>query len=228
MNNQSSNFTDVGGEELMDALRRIQSEVGYLPEERLLELADSSGIPASEIISVATFYSEFRTRPTGRHIIGICVGTACHVKGARGIRDAFKSALGIADDADTDAEMIFTVEEVACLGCCMIAPAVRIDDVIYGNLTPEAVSATIADFLKERAGGRERSTARPTEANPAEARLCLCSSCSAAGAAKVADEIERVIEEFSLPAVLKDVACTGLSFAAPLLELRCADDEVIN
>ncbi|MCK5845559.1 MAG: NAD(P)H-dependent oxidoreductase subunit E, partial [Victivallales bacterium] len=95
----------AGREDLIPLLRCIQSELGYLSEEVLMELAELTGISASEIISVATFYSEFRTRPTGKHIIGVCVGTACHVKGADQIRDAFKAVLGIDSGSDTDADM---------------------------------------------------------------------------------------------------------------------------
>jgi NADH-quinone oxidoreductase subunit F len=151
------------------------------------------------------------------------VGTACHVKGAREIRDAFKKTLGIDEDSDTDSDMLFTVEEVACLGCCMIAPAVRIDDVIYGDLTPEGVGSIISDFLKEKRTDSKRSLASEASANSAEMRICLCSSCSAAGAAKVADELIAVADEFSLSATLKKVACTGKSFAAPIMELRLSD-----
>ncbi|MCK5844505.1 MAG: NAD(P)H-dependent oxidoreductase subunit E, partial [Victivallales bacterium] len=225
MNDLRQIVDELGGnrENLIAFLRRIQTENGYLSEEALLELADLTDIPASEIISVATFYSEFRTRPSGKHTIGVCIGTACHVKGAREIRDAFKKTLGIGDDDDTDADMLFTVEEVACLGCCMIAPAVRIDDVIYGDLTPERVGETITDFLKEKESVSKRSRSRAPSANSAEMRICLCSSCSAAGAAKVADELMEVVDEFSLSATLKEVACTGRSFATPLMELLLSD-----
>lgn len=212
-----------GRENLIAYLRRIQADDGYLSEKALLELADSTGISASEIISVATFYSEFRTRPSGKHTIGVCIGTACHVKGASEITAAFKKTLGIGEDDDTDADMLFTVDEVACLGCCMLAPAVRIDDVIYGDLTPERVGDTIADFLREKESVSKRSHSKSVSANFAEMRICLCSSCSAAGAAKVADELMEVVEEFSLSATLKEVACTGKSFAAPLMELRLSD-----
>jgi len=214
-----------GRENLIPLLRRIQTEAGYLSEETLVELADASEITASDIVSVATFYSEFRTRPTGRHIIGVCIGTACHVKGAPEILDAFKSFLKIPEHGDTDPEMLFTIEEVACLGCCMIAPAVRIDDVIYGNLTPAGVAGVISDFLKEKKTRLRTSRAERVSSDYAEARLCLCSSCQAAGSTKVADEIERMIDEFSLPLKLKEVGCTGRSFAAPLLDLKLSDGE---
>ena len=210
-------------ESLTAMLSGIQKERGYLSEEDLLELSRSTGIPAGEILSVATFYSEFRTRPSGRHLISVCVGTACHVKGAVEVLDAFKALFDIPEGEDTDTDGMFTVEEVACLGCCMLAPAVRIGDVIYGNLTPESVRDAVADFFKERnAVNRNRRVGGDGDGTT-EVRLCLCSSCVAAGAAKVAEEIERVIDEFTLSAFLKEVGCTGKSYAAPIMDMAFSD-----
>ena len=93
--------------------------------------------------------SVFYHRPAGRHIVNVCVGTACHVKGAQQIYDAFKRHLEIPDDDDTDADRLFTIEKIACLGCCTLAPAVQIGQITYGHLTPDSVSTVLTDYLRQ-------------------------------------------------------------------------------
>ena len=211
----------LGGtrEALIPILRAIQDRWGYLPEEAIARVGETTAITPAEIAGVATFYSRFRHRPAGRHTVKICIGTACHVKGAQNVFDSFKKYLGISQDEDTDADRLFTVEEVACLGCCMLAPAVQIDQITYGHLTPHKVPAVIRDFLAslEEAPVGPAATAAPRIAG--EVRMCLCSSCVASGADKVYKEFQRQIEALGAPVALKVVGCTGISYQTPLVEV---------
>ena len=108
-------------------LQSIQDKFNYLPEEALERVCETTDITPSRIYGISTFYSQFRHKPVGEHIIKVCVGTACHVKGATLVYDAFKRELNIDDFDDTNADGVFTVDKIACLGCCTLAPVVQID-----------------------------------------------------------------------------------------------------
>ncbi len=105
----------------------------------------------AQVEGVASFYSQFRRLPVGRHLVSVCHGTACHVAGAEGITDALHRHLRLAGDADTDASRTFTVQKVACLGCCSLAPVMRIDGRTYGHLTPESAPRMLERFLRRDA-----------------------------------------------------------------------------
>jgi len=200
-------------------LQAVQDEEGYLSAEALAAVAQRLGVSEAEVTGVATFYGQFRLRPVGRHTIKVCIGTACHVKGADRTYEAFCRELGIASGEDTDAQGEFTVEKVACLGCCMLAVAVQVDRTIYGHVTPARVRAVLDDV---RAGEqRVGDAAAESESDHlgAMVRLCTCSSCAAAGADAVLSEVRRVARERRLPVAVREVSCTGGSFHAPLLEV---------
>lgn len=135
-------------------LRAIQSRYGWLPREALRRVTDITEITPAEITGVSTFYSQFRHRPVGRHIVRVCHGTACYVLGADRITDSIRRSLGLEGEEDTDRERLFTVEKVACLGCCSLAPCLMIDDVTYGHLTPQTAPEALEGFLDEYSGGR--------------------------------------------------------------------------
>lgn len=209
---------------LIAMLQAIQKKYNYLPEAALRRISLKKGYRLADIMGVATFYDQFRLKPAGRHFIKVCVGTACHVKGADRIFDSFRRDLNIEGDGDTDADRLFTVERVACLGCCMLAPAVQIDDVIYGFAEPGRTAGLIKDFLKTSAD--RENPAKPGRGHRkhrGHIRICLCSSCSAGGAKDVYDAFGVLIEEMDLPVALKEVGCTGASFDVPFVEL--IDDE---
>ena len=103
---------------------------------------------------MATFYSQFRHRPVGRHMISVCHGTACHVKKAGLVHDELERHLGLKDGEDTDAEGLFTVEKVACLGCCTLAPVIKIEQAVYGRLTPQLVPEVLDDTFTTSATAR--------------------------------------------------------------------------
>ncbi|MCP4896026.1 MAG: proton-conducting membrane transporter, partial [bacterium] len=217
---------ETGGQErhVIAILQAIQDRFSYLPQEALRRVCEITEISAAQIMSVATFYSQFRLEPAGRHSVKVCIGTACHVMGAENIVDALYTHLDIPEGADTDPDRLFTVERVACLGCCMLAPAVQIDDLTYGFVRPDTVPEMLQDFLAT-AEGSESVTGgvSPDHAVVGEVRICLCSSCVASGAQKIHAEVARLMKHLGLPARIKVVGCTGMAYRAPLVEILMED-----
>ena len=131
-------------------LLSIQSKYRYLPREALRRVCEITEITPAQITSVSTFYSQFRHKPVGKHIIRVCHGTACYVLGAEQITNAVRKHLEIPEGEDTDAKRWFTVENVACLGCCSLAPCMMIDEITYGHLTPQNTGKAIDAFLRDQ------------------------------------------------------------------------------
>lgn len=129
-------------------LQEIQKNFGYIPKEALERMAEVSNYSPSQIFGVATFYSQFRLKPVGRNIIKVCFGTACHVSGAEMIAEALCDELKI-EIGGTTKDKKFTLETVACLGCCSLAPVIMINQTAYGNLTPDEARKVVKEF-KER------------------------------------------------------------------------------
>ena len=127
-------------------LQAIQTNVGYLPPDSFDIIEQELGIPATKAYGVATFYAQFRMSPVGKHIIKLCDGTACHVKGSETIALAARDHLGLAEDVDTTEDKFFTLVEVACLGCCSLAPVLMIGDMTYGNLNVEKTREILDEF----------------------------------------------------------------------------------
>jgi NADH-quinone oxidoreductase subunit F len=214
----------TGKEKTLEILQAIQGRFGYLPEEALQRVCKLTEITAASIVGVSTFYNQFRHQPAGRHTIRVCVGTACHVKGGEQIYDAFKRCLGIAEVSDTDKDRIFTVEKVACLGCCTLAPATQIDQVTYGHLTTGAVSAVLDNFLRgQQAKTDRRQKIRRGRAEGAELcgeiRIGLGSCCVARGSARLHEALEQVLNESGVRAAVKRVGCVGMCHQTPLLQV---------
>lgn len=122
--------------ELIQALHRVQSELGYIPRAAQAVVADTVGVPLAQVRGVITFYHFFRTTPVGRHTLRLCLGTACHVRGADQILKAIREELGVGI-GETSADNLFTVEGVRCLGACGLAPVMMIDEEVYGKLDPK-------------------------------------------------------------------------------------------
>lgn len=131
---------------LIPLLQEIQKIERYLDRETMRYVAEKTGIKLAEIYGVATFYTMFRLKPQGRHIIRICKGTACHVSGANRIAQTIRQELELGEEDDTTSDAAFTVMEVACLGCCSLAPVVMIDDSTFGKLTPESVKSVLKKY----------------------------------------------------------------------------------
>ena len=132
---------------LIAVLQHVQSHYGYLPEPVINEIARLSGVPASRIYGIVTFYAQFSTEPSGRHKVFVCHGTACHVAGAPRITEAIEQELGVADGGTTP-DMSFTLDSVACMGACSQAPVMRIDAETFGNLTPDSTRKYMLEVLE--------------------------------------------------------------------------------
>jgi len=131
---------------LIPLLQEIQETEGYLSRETMQYVADKTGIGAAEIFGVATFYTMFRLKPQGKHTIHVCKGTACHVSGANTLMNALRNELRLAEGEDTTEDNKFTVLEVACLGCCSLAPVIMIDKTTYGKLNPDKIAEIITSY----------------------------------------------------------------------------------
>ena len=130
---------------LIGILQEIQDRLGYLDADALLALSRRERIPLSRIYGVVSFYAQFHTAPRGRHTILCCRGTACHVRGASGVLDVVKRALGIDEDQSTP-DLRYYLETVACLGTCFLAPVMMIDERYFGKLTPQGVEAILENY----------------------------------------------------------------------------------
>ena len=122
---------------LITILQKAQEIYGYLPKDVMYYIAKNVGITPAEVMGVATFYSQFRLTPIGKYLIMSCQGTACHVNGSERVSAAISEYLGIGNGETTE-DGLFTLEEVACLGCCSLAPVIMINGEAYGNLTPDS------------------------------------------------------------------------------------------
>ena len=128
-------YADVDGS-LITILQHAQDIYGYLPIDVIYHIAERTGSTPAKVMGIATFYSQFRLQPVGKYLIMLCQGTACHVNGSEKIERAIAEELGISD-GETTADGLFTLKNVACLGCCSLSPVMMINDETYGSLTPE-------------------------------------------------------------------------------------------
>jgi NADH:ubiquinone oxidoreductase subunit F (NADH-binding)/NADH:ubiquinone oxidoreductase subunit E/Pyruvate/2-oxoacid:ferredoxin oxidoreductase delta subunit len=210
-------------------LRKIQQKYNWLPEAALKRVCEITDITPAGITGVSTFYSRFRHKPAGRHFVNVCVGTACHVKGAEQVIDGVKLSRQIPEGQDTDPQGEFTVAKVACLGCCTLAPVVQIDDAIHGYLTSGTVGKTMLDFLersKERKGPASRPHPRmASETGAAEIRIGQGSCCIASGSQDVRESLEKAVSDLGLDVRIKPVGCSGFCDQSPLLEVVTASGE---
>jgi len=214
----------TGKEKVLELLQAVQGRFGYLPKEGLERICELTDITPAAIAGVSTFYNQFRHRPAGRHIVNVCVGTACHVKGAAQVYDAFKRHLDIPDDDDTDADRLFTIEKIACLGCCTLAPAVQIGQITYGHVTPDSVSNVLSDYLRQEKA-RSAEAAKVAKAQVAEVapggeiRIGLGSCCVARGSGKLQKALDQTLRETGINVPVKRVGCVGMCYQTPLLEI---------
>jgi len=135
---------------LVPILQAVQEAYRYLPPAALRRVAEALEIPAARVFGVATFYAHFAVEPKGRHVIRLCDGTACHVKASIPILEAIRRRLGLADGAATTPDMEFTVETVACLGACGLAPVVVVDEAVHGQMTPDGAVALIEELMAKK------------------------------------------------------------------------------
>jgi len=129
-------------------LQRVQAEYGYIPPEFLPEMAEIIEVPLARIFGALTFYSQFYTEPRGKYVVKVCVGTACHVQGSKDILERMKDNLGV-DAGETTEDMMFTLEPVACIGSCGLAPLCLINTETAAHMTPAQMVEKV-DGIKER------------------------------------------------------------------------------
>ena len=136
-------------EALIAIMQDIQAEYKYLSEETLELIAEKLDISIAKVYSVATFYENFSLEPKGKYIIKVCDGTACHVRKSQPIYDALREHLGLTGEKKTSADGLFTLETVACLGACGLAPVMTVNDQVHSKMTPERALALLQDLKKE-------------------------------------------------------------------------------
>ncbi|MBC9783673.1 NADH-quinone oxidoreductase subunit NuoE [Heliobacterium chlorum] len=130
---------------LIPVLQEAQEIYGYLPAEVLQKVARELQIPLAKVYGVVTFYSQFHLKPRGRNIIRVCLGTACHVRGGAKIFEALQKKLAV-EDGETTADLRFTLESVACIGACGLAPVIMINHDTHGRLTPEKLTEILSKY----------------------------------------------------------------------------------
>ena len=133
---------------LIPILQGVQNTYGYLPKSAFVKIADETGLKLNDMYGVATFYAQFRLKPVGKHIVKVCHGTACHVQNAPAITTSLEEELKI-HKGETTADKQFTLESVACLGCCSLAPVMMIGDDTFGKLTGKNAVKVIQKIQKE-------------------------------------------------------------------------------
>jgi NADH:ubiquinone oxidoreductase subunit E len=141
-----------GAGQLVPVLLDIQEQIGYLPAEGMSHVADSLGIGIGDVYAVASFYSQFQLTPVGRHRIRVCRGTSCHIRGAPRILAELEKDVGIAE-GETSADLEYTLETVACIGCCALAPCIKVNDDVHGELDTERVHDVALSLKKGSANG---------------------------------------------------------------------------
>ncbi len=213
---------------VIPVLQAIQKKYNFLPEEALRRVCEISDITPAQIVGVASFYSQFRFTPAGKHMIKVCVGTACHVKGAEQVYDGMKRQLDLDESEDTTKSGKYTIEKVNCLGCCTLAPVVQIDQVTYGHVTTAQLGSILADFDQQKdSSGKKRYKYADGSEVKGEIRIGLGSCCVASGSDEIRDTVKDTIDRNGLNVKLKHVGCVGMCHQVPLVEIVPTEGEAI-
>jgi NADH-quinone oxidoreductase subunit E len=134
--------------DIIPLLQRLQDTYGYLPPDVVLKVCEETTLPASRVFGVATFYSQFSLEPRGKHLVRCCRGTACHVRGGHRVQDTLEKTMGVSDGETTD-DLLFSLESVACLGACALAPVMVVDKTYHGKMTPRNTEMLLKKIMKE-------------------------------------------------------------------------------
>jgi len=134
--------------DIIPLLQRLQDTYGYLPPDVVLKACEETTLPASRVFGVATFYSQFSLEPRGKHLVRCCRGTACHVRGGHRVQDTLEKTMGVSDGETTD-DLLFSLESVACLGACALAPVMVVDKTYHGKMTPRNTEMLLKKIMKE-------------------------------------------------------------------------------
>jgi NADH-quinone oxidoreductase subunit F len=217
-------YTGHEKEKVILILQEVQKRLNYLPSEALKYICRLTEITPGQLSGVSTFYSQFRHLPVGKHTIKICAGTACHVKGSQLISEAFQRELKIDANRSTSPDNLFSIEEVACLGCCTLAPVVQIDGKTYGHVKSNQTGEIIKNFLASHTQDLSVKKGVDGDDHDAEIRVGLGSCCVAGGSREVLSRLIEVKEEYDLNIRLKPVGCVGVCNQTPLLEIVTKDN----
>ena len=203
-------------------LLAVQKSYNYLPEYALRRIVEKTPISAATVTGIASFYTHFRLTPAGDHFVNVCTGTACHVKGSDRILQTLNSHLNLSTHQDTDKDGIFTIQQVACLGCCTLAPVVQIDDQTYGHVSPGQVPEILRDFQDRLGQTPEENVLRELSSSEAigEIRIGLGSCCVAGGSNNVRLALESALKAENLGLPVKHVGCVGMCHNTPLVEVQ--------
>jgi len=154
-------FHDNKQESLIPILQKIQVEFGYLPREAIDAVADHIDVPESQVYGVATFYNQFRFIPPGKHPVKVCMGTACHIRGGKIILDCWERRLNIKEGEVTE-DREFSLDRVACVGCCTLAPVMLVNDTVYGKVMPTKIDGLLMGFeLEKKEAGAKKEDEQP-------------------------------------------------------------------
>jgi len=212
-------------EALIPILQAMQDRFGYLPQKALRRVCETTEITPAALAGVSTFYDMFRHKPVGESLVRICRGTACHVSGAERVEDALRRHLHIPEGDDTDSERKFTVEPVACLGCCTLAPVVKINETTLGHASAEAIPEMMESYQENRlAASSTPSTellAEPGgdgEERPA-IHVGLGSCCIAKGSDSLFHALREAVKASSVAVEVKRVGCVGICHRTPMVEV---------
>jgi NADH-quinone oxidoreductase subunit E len=147
----------TGRSDLIPVLQKTQAALGYLPHEAMMAIAEKLGLHSSEVYSVATFYNQLRLTPPGRQQIKVCLGTACHIKGGKIILDSWKRELNL-EEGKTSADREYSLEHVACVGCCAMAPVTVVNNRIEAKVSPTRVKGILLafDLEKQKRNGEKK------------------------------------------------------------------------
>ena len=208
---------------IIPLLQAIQEEFSYLPSKALERVYERTEIDRAQLISVSTFYSQFRFIPYGKHLIKVCTGTACHVKGAGNVYDAFRRELKMENDSITTSDGLFSIEKIACLGCCTLAPVVQMDEKIYGHVQSGKVREVINDFLSLQEEKERESAKKAKYKAVGEIRLGMGSCCQASGSADIYQELVQASAELGIEVNIKPVGCVGVCNKVPLIDVVMPD-----
>ncbi|MCR5044917.1 MAG: NAD(P)H-dependent oxidoreductase subunit E [Bacteroidaceae bacterium] len=218
----------TGREQIIPLLQAIQQEFNYLPSDALNRLYERTEIDRAQLISVATFYSQLRMVPYGKHIIKVCIGTACHVKGAGNVYDAFRRELLLEGDDITTTDGRYSIEKVSCLGCCALAPVVQIDEKIFGHVQPGRVREVLDEFEQMVASGEQENADDEEGKVQGEVRLGMENCCQASGTAEVYDAVVAACKELGIKVRIKPVSCVGTCNQVPLIDVATPEGDIVR
>lgn len=209
-------------------LQALQEEFNYLRSDVLERVYERTEIDRAQLISVSTFYSLFRHIPYGKHVIRICNGTACHVKGSDNVYDAFRRELHMDGESITTADGEFSIEKIACLGVCALAPVVQIDEKIYGHVQPGRVKEVIDAFRIYAEQQEKRHAEEGDSEAEGEIRLGMENCCQASGTAEIYQKVTSDAQALGLDVRIKPVSCVGACNQVPLIDVAMADGQIFR